>query len=160
MPALSFRNASEIALLSLLSFSLLLKSFQNAKVNLQRDARITFMFWKGFNSDLKDIKMQFYVFFVLFCFRVRIVVAKDRCMNFPMLCFVFIETRLTTEAAVRVVLESRESYFWKRASKNCQSMNWGDSRECGFVCLMDLQVNSADRTLTMKVLRAWANSFD
>lgn len=69
------------------------------------------MFWKGFNSDLKDIKMQFYVFFVLFCFRVRIVVAKDRCMNFPMLCFVFIETRLTTEAAVRVVLESRESYF-------------------------------------------------
>lgn len=64
MPALSFRNASEIALLSLLSFSLLLKSFQNAKVNLQQDARITFAFWKGFNTDLKDIKMHFYLVFL------------------------------------------------------------------------------------------------
>lgn len=62
MPALSFTSVSEIALLTLLSFSLLLKPFQNAKVNLQLDARITFTFWKGFNTDLKDIQMHFYLF--------------------------------------------------------------------------------------------------
>lgn len=42
--------------------------------------------------------------------------------------------------------------FPKRASKNCQSINSGGNRGCGFVCLWDLQVNSADLSLTMKVL--------
>lgn len=59
---LSFTSVSEIALLTSLFFSLLLKSFQNTKVNLQQDARITFMFWKGFNTDLKGIKMYSYLF--------------------------------------------------------------------------------------------------
>lgn len=62
MLALPFKNGSEMTLLTCPAFLFLLTFFQNARSKLESDARITFMFQKGFCNSLLHNATQAYFF--------------------------------------------------------------------------------------------------